>query len=161
MRITNCLNSSHKKLIFSGMIKSQFGFCPLIWMFSSIKLNNLINRIHERFIRIVIGENESNFENLLEKNKEIAIHQRNLQVLMTELFKIINGYVPPIMDNFFIFRENTHNLRNFQIILNENKKTVRYGSETISYRTPLLWANLPEEYKLANSLSEFKSEIKT
>ena len=79
---------------------------------------------------------------------------------MIEVFKIINGYAPPIMDNFFIFRENTHNLRNFQIILNENKKTVRYGSETISYRTPLLWANLPEEYKLANSLKEFKSKIK-
>ena len=80
---------------------------------------------------------------------------------MIEVFKIINGYVPPIMDNFFIFRENTHNLRNFQIILNESKKTVRYGSETIFYRTTLLRANLPEEYKLANSLSEFKSEIKT
>ena len=65
-----------------------------------------------------------------------------------------------MMDNFFIFRENTHNLRNFEIILNENKKTIRYGSETISYRTPLLWANIPEEYKLANSLSEFKSKIK-
>ena len=77
---------------------------------------------------------------------------------MTKVFKIINGYTPPITDNFFIFGEN---LRNFQIILNENKKTVRYGSETISYRTPLLWANLPEEYKLANSLSEFKSNIKT
>ena len=41
---------------------------------------------------------------------------------MTEVFKIINGYAPPIMDKFFIFRENTHNFRNFQIILNENKK---------------------------------------
>ena len=80
---------------------------------------------------------------------------------MIEVLKIINGYAPPIMDNFFIFRENTHNLRNFQIILNENKKTVRYGSKTTSYITPLLWANLPEEYKLANSLSEFKSKIKT
>ena len=40
------------------------------------------------------------------------------------------------------------------------KKTVRYGLETISYRTPLLWANLPEECKLANPLSEFKSKIK-
>ena len=150
-----------KKLIFSGMIKSQFSYCPLIWMFSSRKSNNLINRIHERSIRIVSSDNESNFENLLEKNKEITIHQRNLQILMIEVFKIINGYAPPIMDNFFIFRENTHNLRNFQIILNENKKTVRYGSETISYRTPLLWANLPEKYKLANSLSEFKSKIKT
>ena len=134
------------------MIKSQFSYCPLIWMFSSRKSNNLINRIHERSIRIVNSDNESNFENLLEKNKEITIHQRNLQILMIEVFKKINGYAPPIMDNFFIFRENKRNLRNFQIILNENKKTVRYGSETISYRTPLLWANLPEEYKLANSL---------
>ena len=72
---------------------------------------------------------------------------------MTEVFEIINRYAPP--------RENTHNLRNSQIILNENKKTVRYGSETTSYRTPLFWANLPEEWKLANSLSEYKSKIKT
>ena len=62
---------------------------------------------------------------------------------------------------FFIFRENTHNLRNSQIMLNGNKKTARYGSETISYRTPLLLTNLPEEYKLTNSLSEFKSKMKT
>ena len=52
LRITNYLNSSQKKLIFSGMIKSQFSYCPLIWMFSSRKANNLINRIHERSIRI-------------------------------------------------------------------------------------------------------------
>ena len=118
-----------------------------IWMFSSRKTNTLITRIHERPIRIVSGDNESNFENLLQKNKEITIHQRNLQVLMTVLFKIINGYVPPIMDNFFIFRENTCNLRNFQIILNENKQTKkRYGLEAIFQRTPLLWASLLDEY---------------
>ena len=57
-------------------------------MFSSRKVNNIINRIHERFIRIVSGENESNFEKLLEKNKEIAIHQRNLQVVMIDVYKI-------------------------------------------------------------------------
>ena len=62
---------------------------------------------------------------------------------------------------FFVFRENTRNLRNFQIISNENKKPARHGLETISYRTPLLWSNLPEEYKLAKVLSEFKSKIKT
>ena len=123
-------------------------------MFSSRKANNLTNRIHERSIRRVSTENESNFEKLLEKNKEITIHQRNLQVLMIEVFEILKGYTPPIMDNFLIFGENTHNLRKFQIILNESK---RYGSETISYRTPLLWTNLPEEDKLANSLNEIKS----
>ena len=42
----------------------------------------------------------------------------------------------------------------------KTKKTVRNGSEKVSYRTPLVWENLREEYKLANSLSEFKSKIK-
>ena len=66
---------------------------------------------------------------------------------MVQVFKIINGFAPPFMEGFFLFRENTHNIRNFQIISNESKKTVRYGLETVKYRTPLLWANLPENYK--------------
>ena len=49
-------------------------------MFSSRKANNLINRIHERSIRIVSGDNESNFENLLEKNKEITVHEMMIEV---------------------------------------------------------------------------------
>ena len=52
------------------MTKSQFSYCSLIWMFSSRKSNNVINRIHERSFRIVSSDNESNFENLLEKNKD-------------------------------------------------------------------------------------------
>ena len=65
------------------------------------------------------------------------------------------------MEDFFLFRENTHNIRNFQIRSNESKKTVRYGLETVKYRTPLLWANLLEKYKTATSLNSFKTKIKT
>ena len=83
LRITNYLNSSKKKLIFNGMIKSRFSNYPLIWMFSSKKANNLTSRIHERSIRILSSDSESNFENLSEKNKEIIIHQRNLQLLIS------------------------------------------------------------------------------
>ena len=54
-----------------------------------------------------------------EKVKEITIHQRNLEVLMIEVYKIINGYAPLIMDKLSTNRENTHNLRNLPIILNK------------------------------------------
>ena len=91
-------------------------------MFSSRKANHLIKRIHERSIRIARGDDKTNFDNFSEKNREITIHQRNLQVLMIEVYKIINGCAPPIIDNFFIFRENTHNLRNFQNILKTKKQ---------------------------------------
>ena len=52
------------------MIKSQFSYFLLIWMFSSIKANSIINRIHERSIRILSRDNERNFENVLEQNKD-------------------------------------------------------------------------------------------
>ena len=60
-------------------MKSQFSYCPLIWMFSPRKANNLISRIHERSTQTVSGDNESNIENLLEKiiNNEITIYQGN------------------------------------------------------------------------------------
>ena len=54
-----------------------------------------------------------------EKVKEITIHQINLKELMIEVYKIINGYAPRIMDKLFTFRENTRKLRNLPIILNK------------------------------------------
>ena len=38
---------------------------------------------------------------------------------MTEVYKIIKGEASAIMNNLFIFRENIHNIRIFQIIANE------------------------------------------
>ena len=79
---------------------------------------------------------------------------------MTETYKIINSLYPPINENFFTLRENTLNVRSFQEISNENRKTVKYGIETISNRTPFIWANLTNESKLATSLNDFKLKIK-
>ena len=57
---------------------------------------------------------------------------------MTETYGIINGLSLPIMEKFFILRENTHNVRSFQEISNENRETVKYGIETMSNRTPFI-----------------------
>ena len=56
------------------------------------------------------------------------------------------------MKSVFIFRENVYQIRYFQITANENKNTLRYGLETICYRAPFLWTNLPEECKPQNPL---------
>ena len=64
------------------------------------------------------------------------------------------------MKNLFIFRENIQNDRNFQIIANDNKNTVRYWLEVICHRIPYLCAILSEEYKHDNSVGKFKEKIK-
>ena len=113
--------------------------------------NNLINKVQERAFRITYKDQLADFKSLLLNQNEITIHQRNLQVLMTEIYKMINHIAPHIMSSLFDIHENTHNTRQSQVPSNESRRTVNYGLETICYRAPFLWANLPPEYELVNS----------
>ena len=128
-------------------------------MFCLRKPNNLINKIHETSLRIVTSDKNSNFDDLLKSNKQITLHPRNWQVFMTNVFKIIHGLSSPIMDNSFVFCENIYNIRSFQIVSDENKKTVRHSLKSIKFRTSSLRANLTEEYKLANFMYFIKRQI--
>ena len=42
-----------------SFIESQFGFCPLLWMFHSRGVNNKISRIHDRALRITYNDKSS------------------------------------------------------------------------------------------------------
>ena len=99
------------------------------------------------------------FQKILREQNEIAIHERNLQVLITEVCKIVNGIAPPIMNSLFQSLCNTNN-RNFQEIYTEIRKTVTCGTKIVTYRALFLWTNPHTKYKIAKSLDEIKSKIK-
>ena len=63
-------------------VASQFGYCPLVWMFRSRSLNNKINSLHERALRITYGDY------LLKKDNSVSIHHTNIQALATEMLKL-------------------------------------------------------------------------
>ena len=73
-----------------GALINQFEYYLLIWMNHSREFNNKINRIHERALRIVYSDNKSTYVERLEKDHSITIHTKNLQVLITEMFKLQN-----------------------------------------------------------------------
>ena len=52
----------------NSFFESQFGYCPLIWMFCSRGVNNKINHLYERALTIIYRDNISTFEELLEKD---------------------------------------------------------------------------------------------
>ena len=153
------LDINKRKTIYTTVVKSQSNYCPLVWMFCPRRSNNLINKVQKRALRITHNDQLRNFKSLLSNDNEITIHQRNLKVLMTEVYKMINHIAPPIMSSLFEIRENTHNTRYFQVLSNESRKTLNYGIETICYRAPFLWANLPPGYKVENSLNIFEKKI--
>ena len=51
-------------------------------------MNNKINRLHERCLRIIYNNKMSSFADLLAEDGSATIHTRNLQVLATEIFRV-------------------------------------------------------------------------
>ena len=94
-RISNYLTHDQKRFLLNSIIKFQFSYCPLIWMFCSRSLNNLINRIHKRALRLIHNDHVSTFLDILEITKEKGIHLNNLESLITkEICKFLNGVSP-------------------------------------------------------------------
>ena len=71
IKFSNHLNDSQKRLVLNSIVKSQFSYCPLVWMFCSRTSNNMINKVHERALRVILNDHESDFETLLQNNNDI------------------------------------------------------------------------------------------
>ena len=143
-----------------AFIESQFGYCPLLWMFHSRKLNNRINKLHERALRLVYKKEQLTFDELLTLDNSFRIHHRNLQKLAIEMFKVINDLSPKFMKSIFQSRGHSYNFRTILPFQGENIHTVYNGTETISFRGPKIWALVPNEIKNSKNLQIFKNEIK-
>ena len=146
-RINHYLTQDQKLLLLNSVVKSQFSYCPLIWMFTSRYLNNALNSIHERALRLIYNDYELPFDRILEDNKQKSIHQKNIESLAIEIYKFQAGLIPPIMSDLFVTRENNYNLRNFQELEPSPRRTVKFGTEFISYRGTQMWNLIPERLK--------------
>ena len=115
VRLAPFMNVDKKRMIMKAFIESQFGYCPLVWMFHSRSFNNKINRIHERALRITYNDKLSSFQNLLEKDNSATIHHRNMKILATETYKFLQGLSPPLM-NEILWKETTISLRGNNVL---------------------------------------------
>ena len=115
-----------------SFIISQFSYCRLIWMIHNRFLNNKINDIHERALRIIYNDYSSSFQDLLTKDESVTIHQPNLQQLAIEIFKVKIGIAPIIINEIFTFvKNNTYNLRSGMHLSRVNVHSTQYSAESI------------------------------
>ena len=102
---------------------------------------------------------KTSFATLLEKDRSVNIHQKNMQLLMSEMFKTINNLNPSFMSEIFLQRDPPYNLRNTNTFLLPRIHTVNYGTKTVRYRGQRIWHSLPQEIKDAGSVQQFKNKI--
>ena len=159
-RIAPFMNVSKKRIIMKLFTESQFRYCPLTWMLHSRGLNNKINRIHERALRITYNDKSSSCSELLTKDRSVTIHHRNITALAIEIYKVIQGISPPLLNEMFLPRHCNYDPRGNNFLERRRAKLVRYGIESLSFLAPKIWKILPSEIKDSDTLQIFKAKIK-
>ena len=166
IRLCNILPFHKKRLLTKAFIESQFAYCLLVCLFHSRALNTKINLLHYRALQCVYQDESSTFKELLTKDNCVSVHHRNIQFLAIELFKVISGNAPFLVDEIFTRRvipENSvvANLRSQTDFYNYyNPQSVRLGTETLRTLGPKIWNIIPPDIKNSLSLAIFKRKIK-
>ena len=121
-------------ILMNAVFDSQFIYCPLIWMFNSRNLNNKINRLHERYLRIIYDDKTISDEQVLEKDDSISLSHWNIQTLAIEMYTVTNGISPEKMNKLFQLRDvSYYNLRYTSPFTIPAIPSVYNGRESVSY----------------------------
>ena len=160
-RVRPFLSEDKAKLLVNAYILSPFNYCPLIWMFCGKEGDRLIRQCHYRALKSMTKSNKSYCDLLLDCNS-MDIHTRNLNLMLLEVFKSLNGLGPEIMQNMFIRKQSRYELRSGSVIevpiyINYNRV---FSINTFDFRATMTWNSLPSEIKSQRSLNLFKLALK-
>ena len=119
-----------------------------------------INKIQERVLRIAYKDIEFTISWLLQKDSAITVYKKNLQILITEMYKPRNVLSPSFMQE--IFRENKtyYNLLNDNEFFQPRVRSVNNRTESVRFKGPQLLQMLPPTVQNSQSLCQFNKKIK-
>ena len=143
------MNLSKGNILMNAVFDSQFKYCPLIRMLHCRTNKRKTGRLHQRCLSIIDNDKQSSFKQLLEKDSSVSIHERNVQILTTEIYNVSDEFSPPNTNKIFEVRnEYSCNLRQNSQFFLPLVKSVYHGNESISYLGPKFWNILPNVYKI-------------
>ena len=109
-RVSKFLPFNKRLILFKAFTESQFKYYPLVWMFHGRQINDKINKLHERTLRIVYNDTITSFEELLVKDKTFTIDLQNIQSLAIEMHKAVNNLPGENLSEFFVRNNHNYNL---------------------------------------------------
>ena len=65
------------------------------------------NNLHVRALRSIYCDHSSNFQELLQRDNSVTIHQKNIQALAIMMYKVVNNIAPTTVSELFSFSNVT------------------------------------------------------
>ena len=94
------LTADKVKLLCNAFLNSRFNYASIIRMFLRKQDYLKIEKIQYKDLKIVYNNNES-YDELLLHNNEVPIHQKQLHILATDIFKSLADINSDFMKSYF------------------------------------------------------------
>ena len=120
----------------------------LLYGFCIRHLNNHVNCIQERVLRIVPDDKSSTF-----KDNSVSVHSRNLQVLATEIYKSMHQLSQTFMKEKSRLIENRYNLWRNTLFASGPFRTQKYSVASLAYLATKIWLLGPRDIKISAMLT--------
>ena len=159
-RIRKYLTLEKSKLLYNVVINNQFNYASIILMFCRKQDYLEVEKIHYKALKIVYNSNEC-YEELLIRNNEVSIHQKQLRTLAAEIYKSLTDVNPDFTKIYFSIKEIPYSLRNDSALKIPSARSTYYGINSVHFRACLLWNKLPNSLRKIQSPPEFRHKIKT
>ena len=98
------LTADKVKLLCNAFLNSRFNYASIIRMFLRKQDYLKIEKIQYKDLKIVYNNNES-YDELLLHNNEVPIHQKQLHILATDIFKSLADINSDFMKSYFRIKE--------------------------------------------------------
>ena len=156
-RLKAFLDFEEKRVLVQSFIFSNFN---LVWVFSSSKSMEKIEKIQERALRFLYDDYNSSYVELLVKSEKCTMHVNRLRYLCIEIFKTLKQLNPEFMQTVFETRTSHRPARRPNDLRHYRPNQTTFGSNSLRSLGPQVWNSLAEDIKSAENLVKFKRVIK-
>ena len=160
-RLKSSLDYDSRMVIYKSFVISNFNYCPVVWLFTSKSSLSKLENIQKRALRFVLNDYESDYNDLLTKADVPGIKIMTLRQLAIEMCKSVTKINPEYLNELFLLKQCTYNLRKVSVLERPKVNTTQFGLKSFKSYGSKIWNLLPNSYKKDISLGEFKNVIKS
>ena len=135
-RISNFLNEQCRMNVYKSFISANFNYCPIVWLFCGKTNLNKLEKLQERALATVFCDNSLTYEDMLEKSGQLRIRLNLIRLVAIDMFKCMNDLNPLYINEMFIGKDSSYNLRDQSRLLQPKFNTKRYGYRSFKYFVP-------------------------
>ena len=156
----NYLSQSQRATLCNSYVNSYFKYCSLVWHFGSVKNIHNTEKLHERAIRFVYDDYESDYFELLKEKKLCTLYTQRLQDMCCEIYKAIKCNSSAYMNDLIKKRPSSYKSKQELDLYISKVNQVTFGYKSFSVIAPKIWNSIPKSIRALETYNTFQPEIK-